>query len=223
MFLRRGVMGWGSNYEQRFIPDYDRLASLVNRFRQEDGYRIGLTSGTFDILHIGHMIYLERARELCDVLIIGVDSDEKVRARKGPDRPLVQQEERLMSLTHLRSVTIVTLKELNHPRRHLIKTVKPDVLIISERTTYSQEDREQLGEFCGDITLLPPQAEASTTGRIRSMEITGGSKLADKITEQIPEAVNGLSEEVSRILVGKVQQVIPELVARSLRELREGM
>ena len=74
------------------------------------GQTVVLTSGSFDILHEGHSLYLEAAREAGDFLIVGVDSDEKVRARKGPSRPAVPEEERLRMVTHQRGVGLVTLK-----------------------------------------------------------------------------------------------------------------
>ena len=68
--------------------------------------------GTFDILHEGHSMYLEAARGFGDFLIVGVDSDEKVRRRKGVWRPAVPELERLRMVTHQRGVGLVTLKHV---------------------------------------------------------------------------------------------------------------
>src|SRR5258706_6536345 len=88
-----GIFSPGSNFKDRYIPDYKTLAKLVSHLRGL-GLKIVLVQGTYDMVHIGHARYLEEARRQGDVLIVGVDSDEKVRARKGPTRPVVPASER---------------------------------------------------------------------------------------------------------------------------------
>ena len=87
--------------------------------------KVVLTSGSFDILHEGHSMYLEAARQFGDFLIVGVDSDQKIRQRKGTHRPAVPEMERLRMVTHQRGVGLVTLKGLEHERWALIKAVSP--------------------------------------------------------------------------------------------------
>src|SRR5258708_12014470 len=98
------------------------------------GFKIVLTSGSFDIIHEGHSMYLEAARQFGDFLIVGLDSDEKIRARKGESRPVVPQMERLRMVTHQRGVGLVTLKESKHAKWALIKAVRPDVLVPTQDT-----------------------------------------------------------------------------------------
>jgi cytidyltransferase-like protein len=74
-----------SNFEQRFVEDYAKIETTVNALRTL-GFKIVLTSGSFDIIHEGHSMYLEAARQFGDFLIVGLDSDEKIRARKGENR-----------------------------------------------------------------------------------------------------------------------------------------
>src|SRR3989344_3621132 len=124
-----GIFGASSNFEERYIKDRTKLESFVDHCRGL-GLKIVLTQGTYDMVHIGHARYFEEAKKHGDVLIVGVDSDKKVRMRKGPDRPLVPQKERLGMVTHLRPVDIVTIKEHNMPKWQLIKMVRPDVLIV---------------------------------------------------------------------------------------------
>ncbi len=90
-----------SNFAARYIPDYAKLYR-TGRALQDRGYRIVLTSGSFDILHEGHSRYLEAARDHGDFLVVGVDSDERVRLRKGDGRPAVPELERLRMITHQR-------------------------------------------------------------------------------------------------------------------------
>ncbi len=122
-----------SNFDQRFVEDYEKIETTVNALRTL-GFKVVLTSGSFDIIHEGHSMYLEAARQFGDFLIVGLDSDEKIRARKGENRPVVPQMERLRMVTHQRGVGLVTLKQTSHPRWALIKAVRPDVLVATEET-----------------------------------------------------------------------------------------
>ena len=106
-----------------------------------------------------------------DFLVVGVESDERIKDRKGPSRPIVPQDERIESLTHLRYVDLVTLKNKGDAEWLLIKTVRPDTLVISERTGYDKEKQAKMLEFCGEVVNLKSQAETSTSARLREMQI----------------------------------------------------
>jgi len=114
-----GLFADASNFDQRFVADYERITEIVAALRVLD-VKVVLTMGTFDILHEGHSRYLEAARSCGDFLIVGVDSDEKVRLRKGAWRPAVPELERLRMVTHQRGVGLVTLKPSDEPRWSLI-------------------------------------------------------------------------------------------------------
>ena len=92
----------------RVITDWAELAVLL-RERQARGERIVTTNGVFDLLHVGHVRYLQQARSLGDVLVVGVNSDACTRLLKGPERPLVSQDERMELLAALACVDYVTL------------------------------------------------------------------------------------------------------------------
>jgi len=184
-----------SNFEERFQPDYDALEKIVDEVRAR-GLRVVLTSGSFDILHEGHSMYLEAARDLGDFLIVGVDSDEKVRERKGPGRPVVPEQERLRMLTHQRGVGLVTLKEPAHARWALVKAVRPDILVATEET-YDDEEQRALGAYCGSVKILPRMATVSTSARLRLMQLDASKALADRIAQALPELIDRLTNEVS--------------------------
>jgi rfaE bifunctional protein nucleotidyltransferase chain/domain len=157
-----------SNFEQRFVEDYAKISETVNALRTL-GFKIVLTSGSFDIIHEGHSMYLEAARQFGDFLIVGLDSDEKIRARKGESRPVVPQMERLRMVTHQRGVGLVTLKHTHHPRWALIEAVRPDVLVATEET-YTQDDiRELEAGYCGRVEVLGRMATVSTSARLRDV------------------------------------------------------
>ena len=99
----------------------------VKKWKNE-GKKIVFTNGCFDIIHAGHVDYLEKAKSLGDVLIVGLNSDESVRRIKGKDRPVNIQEHRKRVLEALKPVDLVVVFDEDTPER-LIKQIKPDVLV----------------------------------------------------------------------------------------------
>jgi D-glycero-beta-D-manno-heptose 1-phosphate adenylyltransferase len=182
-----------SIFEDRFQPDYAAVETIAGEVRSR-GLRLVLTSGSFDILHEGHSMYLEAARDLGDFLIVGVDSDEKVRERKGPGRPVVPELERLRMLTHQRGVGLVTLKQPSHSRWALVKAVRPDFLVATE-DTYDDEQLRALGELCGSVKILPRMATVSTSARLRLMQLDASKALADRVAQALPELLERLAKE----------------------------
>lgn len=177
----------------------EEVPALVAAYRQQ-GKKIVLTQGVFDLVHIGHARYCQQAKTYGDVLIVGVDSDAKVRQRKGPDRPIVPQQERLEMLTYLRAVDAVVLKELEAPKLNLIKLVHPDVLVAT-RDTYDDEQLQQLAAFCGRVVVLEPMATTSTSAKIRRLQIGAAKKISDTLSTKLI----GTIEEVLRELKGEAE------------------
>jgi D-beta-D-heptose 7-phosphate kinase/D-beta-D-heptose 1-phosphate adenosyltransferase len=165
-----GLFADASNFDLRFVEDYQRIEAIVGALRTL-GLKVVLTSGSFDIIHEGHSMYLEAARSLGDFLIVGVDSDEKIRSRKGPDRPAVPEGERLRMVTHQRGVGLVTLKHLNHARWALIKAVRPDVLVATADTYRPEEIAELEADWCGRVEVLERMATVSTSARLRRIQL----------------------------------------------------
>ncbi len=110
----------------KLIP-FENIAALANGLHNA-GKRIVFTNGCFDLLHAGHAIYLEEARNLGDCLILGLNSDTSVKRLKGPNRPIVPQEERSIVTAALEMVDYVCVFEDDTPYE-LIKLVQPDVLV----------------------------------------------------------------------------------------------
>ncbi len=181
------------NAKGRYIEKFDRLEEIVKALRVI-GAKIVLTQGTFDFIHVGHFLYLERAKSHGDILIVGVDSDEKVRNRKGPDRPIVNENERLDMLTHVRHVDLVALKTAKMPHWNLIKIIKPDTLIATKET-YSTKEIKELNKICGEVIVLAPQATTSTTAKIRRLNIGLSEKIKRAVTESINDTFEKLVDE----------------------------
>src|SRR4051812_15283645 len=104
IFLNKSIFSQ-PNAESRIFTDYKKIKKFVSHCRGL-GLRIALVQGSWDMIHVGHARYLENGKKHGDLLIVGVDEDKKIRHRKGPDRPIVPEEERLEMLTHLRPVDL---------------------------------------------------------------------------------------------------------------------
>lgn len=180
--------------DPRYYEDFEQLRVHIEALRTE-GKRVVLTQGVYDMLHIGHAQYLEKAKAHGDVLIVGVDSDALTRKRKGDGRPVVPQEERIKMLLHLRHVDLVVLRDVDKELEALIMTIKPDVYIASESTKDFVVD-EDLASHCGEVHVLPPQATTSTTARVRQVSMLGADQLAQELAQQIPEIVRSALNKI---------------------------
>jgi D-beta-D-heptose 7-phosphate kinase/D-beta-D-heptose 1-phosphate adenosyltransferase len=170
------------------ILDNKKLNEIIGHCKGL-GLKIVLTQGSWDMIHIGHARYMQEAKKYGDLLVVGVDSDEKIRSRKGPERPIVPQNERMEMVTHLRHVDLVALKELHDPKWHMIKLISPDVLIATKRQGYSKEELKELKKYCGKVIMLESQATTSTSAKIRSMQINTAKKLERSLTPKLLKAI----------------------------------
>ena len=109
------------------IDNYDLLIKKVKELKASEK-KIVFTNGCFDIIHYGHVKYLQSAKELGDILIIGVNSDESIRRLKGAKRPIVELNYRMAVLNELSSVDFVISFNEDTPF-NLIKMILPDVLV----------------------------------------------------------------------------------------------
>lgn len=130
--------------------------------------RVVLTNGTFDLLHIGHVRYLQGARALGDVLVVGVNSDASVRGYKGPGRPVVPQDERAEIVAALRCVEYVTI--FDEPTAiHLVQGIQPD--IYAKGGDYSP----------GGKPLPEAEVVLSYGGQVHIVPFVGGHSASDLI------------------------------------------
>jgi D-beta-D-heptose 7-phosphate kinase/D-beta-D-heptose 1-phosphate adenosyltransferase len=197
------------NFNDRYIENLEEAKKVVEALRS-GGCRIVLTSGTFDLVHIGHARYTQEAKRHGDVLIVGVDDDIKARGRKGENRPVVPELERLEILTHLRWVDLVVLKHHDEERWGLIKLIRPDVLVLVEGT-YGEAEINELEKFVGEVKVLPRQAETSTSANVRKMMLGGAEQIMRHILEIMPAKLNELLSEH-----------VPEIVQATYRAMKEG-
>jgi D-beta-D-heptose 7-phosphate kinase/D-beta-D-heptose 1-phosphate adenosyltransferase len=131
--------------------------------------RIVFTNGCFDLLHIGHVRYLEEAKALGDVLVVGVNSDTSVRKLKGPKRPILPEDERVEILSGLGCVDYVTLFNERDPLK-LITSLHPDVLVKGGDWPKEQVvGREVVERSGGEVVIIPFVGKASTSNLIETI------------------------------------------------------
>jgi rfaE bifunctional protein nucleotidyltransferase chain/domain len=149
-------------------------AETARRFRHARR-RIVFTNGVFDILHPGHLRYLQQARALGDVLIIGLNSDASVRRNKGPERPINPEAERAEVLEALECVDAVVLFDDDTPAE-IIRAIQPDVLVKgadwAENAIVGRDIVEARG---GRVVRIPVEQGFSTTSIIDKVRSKGGS------------------------------------------------
>jgi rfaE bifunctional protein nucleotidyltransferase chain/domain len=125
--------------------------------------RIALTNGCFDLLHIGHIRSLEHAASLADVLVVGLNSDDSVRALKGPGRPLVSADERAELIAALDCVDLVTVFSQATAEK-LVEAVRPDVYVKGgDYVKSSLPEAAIVRSYGGQIALAPLVPGLSTT------------------------------------------------------------
>jgi rfaE bifunctional protein nucleotidyltransferase chain/domain len=143
----------------------DELISRVQAAR-EAGARIVLANGCFDVLHVGHVRYLAGARELGDVLVVGINSDKQVALQKGAGRPVLPATERAEIVAALESVTYVTI--FDEPTvEELLRALKPDVHAKgTDYTTDSVPERDVVRSYGGKVAIVGDPKDHSTSAII---------------------------------------------------------
>jgi D-beta-D-heptose 7-phosphate kinase/D-beta-D-heptose 1-phosphate adenosyltransferase len=151
-------------------PRLDKLLSRDSlgqelESRRRLGQRVAFTNGCFDVLHAGHVQYLEEARAQADLLVVGLNSDAGVRALKGPDRPVHPVEDRVQVLAALQAVDYLTVFDEPTPLE-LIQALRPDVLVKGADYLKDEVVGAALVESYGGRVYLAPLREGCSTTRI---------------------------------------------------------
>ena len=147
------------------IKTFDEIKTLASKLHSQ-GKKIVFTNGCFDILHVGHVKYLEVAKSYGDVLILGLNADSSVRKLKGPTRPINTQDDRAYILASLESVDYVVIFEEETPYE-LIKLIKPHVLVKGG----DYEGKEVVGQDIADELKLVQFVDGkSTTNTIKRIQ-----------------------------------------------------
>jgi len=151
------------------ILDRDSLIAQVN-IEKAAGRSIVLANGCFDVLHAGHVRYLEGAHELGDILVVGINSDNQVARLKGQGRPILPERDRAEIVASLRAVDLVTI--FDEPTvTELLLAIKPD--IHAKGTDYSEDtvpEREVVRSYGGRVRIVGDPKNHSTSELIRRFQ-----------------------------------------------------
>ena len=152
----------------------DELVARVAAAR-EAGARIVLANGCFDVLHVGHVRYLAGARELGDVLVVGINSDEQVALQKGDGRPVLPAIERAEIVAALEPVSLVTI--FDEPTvEELLLALKPDVHAKgTDYTTDTVPERDVVRSYGGQVAIVGDPKDHSTSAIIARLGGVNGN------------------------------------------------
>jgi D-beta-D-heptose 7-phosphate kinase/D-beta-D-heptose 1-phosphate adenosyltransferase len=172
--ILRDLLHGGSPTANHQTLGLDKLMTLPTLSREIEnrrqlGQRIAFTNGCFDILHAGHVEYLQAARARADLLVVALNSDASVRALKGPDRPINPLEARVRVLSSLQAVDFITVFDEPTPIE-VIKALRPDVLV--KGADYTKEEvvgAEVVESYGGQVFLAPLRPGYSTTGLLQKL------------------------------------------------------
>ncbi|MBI4692283.1 MAG: adenylyltransferase/cytidyltransferase family protein [Candidatus Terrybacteria bacterium] len=164
------------NGSKKIIIDLEKLTRITDALRESAGLKIVVTIGTWDMLHIGHLRYLLKAKSYGDILVVGVDSDRAVKLYKGIYRPIVPEEERMEMLVYQTCIDFITLvddvdKETGW-QYSVIKAIGPDVFIAVE-DSYPESQKTEIKKYCRELVVLPRQAENTSTSNFIQTAIKG--------------------------------------------------
>jgi len=147
------------------ILDYSELKKIMEAHRTL-GHKIVCTVGSWDMLHIGHLRYLRKAKEQGDVLIVGTDSDRGIKLYKNELRPIIPQVERMEMLSYQDCVDYVTLiddiDDQGNWQYELVKIIKPDLFVTTDYS-YSDKQIKTIQEYSKEVLILPRQAEKTSS------------------------------------------------------------
>ncbi len=139
---------------------------------QQHGRRVVMTNGCYDLLHPGHIVHLQQARDLGEALFVAINSDRSVREIKGPTRPVYNEMQRALVLSALECVTVVLVFDSASPQS-VMEVLRPEVYVKGgdyTLDTINQEERALLESQGAAIHILPLIEDFSTTGIIQQLQ-----------------------------------------------------
>jgi D-beta-D-heptose 7-phosphate kinase/D-beta-D-heptose 1-phosphate adenosyltransferase len=164
----RAALRVGDIFRERKVLQRGELAVAL-QYRRQQGEHIVFTNGCFDLLHVGHMQYLQQARAMGECLVVALNDDMSVRLLKGDKRPLLPQDERARLLAALSCVDYVTIFSETTPLA-LIEFLRPHILVKGgDYTLDTVIGRKEVETYGGEVRIVPYVSGVSTTGIIDSV------------------------------------------------------
>lgn len=157
-----------SEFNLSKLKSIDELVKIVHDAKKE-GKTVVTTNGCFDLLHVGHLRYLQAAKSFGDMLIVAINSDKSTRAIKGDKRPIIPESERAELLSGLECVDYVAIFEQTDPIQTLLK-LKPDIHVKGGDYTLDRIiEREAVESYGGKVVIAPYTPKRSTSIIIKMM------------------------------------------------------
>ncbi len=149
------------------LTERELLAALATE--REHGKKIAFANGCFDLIHVGHIRYLQDAARVADLLVVGVNGDDSVRVLKGEGRPLMPASERAEIISAIRGVSYVIVFDENSPSR-LLQTLKPEFQCKgTDYTADSVPEAEIVKSYGGKVVIAGDPKDHSTTAVLERM------------------------------------------------------
>ncbi len=153
---------------RKIILEVDRIKAYIDALRKTFGCKIVVTIGSWDLLHIGHLRYLIKAKSFGDFLIVGTDTDRAIKLYKGELRPIIPHRERIEMLSYQSCTDIITLvddvDEKGQWQYEIIKKICPDIFVAVE-DSYPPEQQMEIKKYCKELIVLPRQAKNTSTSK----------------------------------------------------------
>jgi rfaE bifunctional protein nucleotidyltransferase chain/domain len=154
------------------VAKIQRLDEIVEKARalKAQGKTVAMANGVFDLIHVGHVRYLQAAKELADVLVVAVNSDASTRAYKGPGRPVIPELERAEMVAALACVDFVTVFD-SLDVRPVLRALKPDVHVKgTDYTPESIPERDEVMAYGGRVAVAGDPKDHSSTDLMKRLK-----------------------------------------------------
>lgn len=210
----RDIFGPGANPNRRYVSATEQVAEYAN-FLKGLGLSVVYTLGVWDLPHIGHCRYLQKAKEMGDILIVGTELDEAIRIRKGPQRPVVPFNERVEMLCHIRHVDLVVpipdYDERGLSGMKMLESIRPNIFVVSKRSFREAEDThdwiERAKQLSDQVTVLESMAETSTSAKIRGLLMDMG-EYAKSVVNEAQESASAAMAQAFADVKKRIDDVI---------------
>jgi len=192
------------------IVNREKLKRILLKLKK-NGKNIGFTNGVFDLLHVGHVTYLEKSKRLCDILVVSLNTDDSARKLKGNGRPINTLKDRQKIMASLRFVDYVT----SHPEKSVRKTLeilKPDLYI--KGGDYKLKDltsRSMVEKYGGRVVIIPMVEGKSTTNLLNSIS-TKSIKKIKKNKSIFLDRDGTINEEITYLHEPEKLKLLPNVI-----------
>lgn len=150
------------------IYDQADMNVLKTYIKALDGKKtIGLTSGSFDLFHYYHLVYLERCKRMCDILIVGLDSDDLIKKVKGEARPIISEARRIAIVDQMKCVDFSFIMGTTQDHGVMAEIIKPDLIFKNDAFKEILKENNIFGQqFAKDVVIIPDLTQSNSTSNI---------------------------------------------------------